>query len=331
MSDRLRKLIPVIVSLVAAGIFGFRAIPFLLDGETACRWDTIGWIILLVIGVQLVNAVKSQALLGWTEDWGRIIGVCLVGNFFGAFFFTQLAGDVSRVWMLNGDRRSSGRYELAVLRDRVSGLFAVGFLVLSVLFLFMGIGAGFWISLLMGWIILSMGSPLLERLFGGLANGILRLRVFRGLKLFQKLRSLQGQGWGESPNWFLVHFLSLLVQFAGVLAVYLSFSMIGSPLSLSQSTILTCVAALAVVLPLTLGGIGVREISQYSLLLGWGIGESHVAVGVAQLTIGFLLGTAIGAVGGKLLLERCKRAFLQHPAPLNYASGRAERSLVSED
>lgn len=107
--------------------------------------------------------------------------------------------------------------------------------------------------------------------------------------------------------------------------------MIGSPLSLSQSTILTCVAALAVVLPLTLGGIGVREVSQYSLLLGWGIGESHVAVGVAQLTIGFLLGTAIGAVVGKLLLERSKRSVLEHSAPFNYAAAKEERPLVEKD
>lgn len=162
MSGRLRKVIPLVVSLFAVGIFGFRAIPFLLDGEKVCRWDTVGLIVLVVIGVQLINALKSQALLGWKEDWCRIIGVCLVGNFFGAFFFTQLAGDVSRVWMLNGDRRSSGRYELAVLRDRVSGLFAVGFLVISVPFLIMGFGEAFWISLVMGWTMLAMGSPLLE-------------------------------------------------------------------------------------------------------------------------------------------------------------------------
>ena len=135
----------------------------------------------------------------------------------------------------------------------------------------------------------------------------------------------------EIPNWFLVHFLSLLVQFAGVFLVYLSFSMIGSPLGLDQSTILTCVAALAVVLPLSLGGIGVREVSQYSLLLSWGIGESRVAVGVAQLTIGFLLGTAIGAVIGKLLLDRGKRAVLEHSAPRGYSVGKRSESMVSEE
>lgn len=304
MKSRNRKLITIVFSILAVGVCCFRALPLLFGSETGFDWSTVIIISSMVIFVQLLNAIKFKVLLKGDGDLASLFGVCLVSNFMGAFLFTQLAGDVSRVWMLNGSRDSDGRHEVAVIRDRLSSLAIVGIMVVWVAGSEFGLFPKSSILLVLLVVLLVMCSSLLENWLTTWTSRLIRIPVLKNNVTLRKIQTFSEHSRLPLRDWFCVHMGSLIVQLVGVLAILFSFYRLGISLDLYEGSLLACVSALVVIFPLTVGGVGIREISMFSMMLHWGIDEATVTAGIAQLTVAFLLGTSIGAIAGRFFLKQ---------------------------
>lgn len=282
------------VSLLAVGIFVARIWPHLEASRGHFHPWAMGLIALMVLSVQGLHAWKLRLLLPAPPSFPKLLGVCLVGNFFGAMFFTQLAGDLCKLWMLGqGDEAAPGK-TLAVLRDRLSSCAAVA---VTLVWALSGGGTCAW-ALTLALLLLTSGwSGPAERLAADLLN-----RLNGRWKPIPTFHPEAAQPL-SSGRWLAVHGLSAAVQAAGALAVWGALRWAGANLDGTACVLLASVSALAVLLPLTAGGIGIREISSYALLLHWGIPEPSAAAGIAHLTTGFLLGCGLGALIGWPLLK----------------------------
>lgn len=281
------------VSLLAAGLFAGRIWPHL----GAMRGHFHPWaaclIALVVLSVQGLQAWKLRLLLPQPPPFPKLLGVCLLGNFFGAMFFTQLAGDLCKLWMLGQDDDTPGK-TMAVLRDRLSSCAAVG---LTLAWAAAGGGpAASALTLTLLAIAAALSGPGERWVVALLAWCSGR---WKSIPRFDPEAVVPPGRW----RWLAVHTLSGGIQAAGALAVWAALRWAGAGLDGTGCALLASVSALAVLLPLTAGGIGVREVSSYALLLHWGIAEPSAAAGIAHLTTGFLLGCGLGALIGWPLLK----------------------------
>jgi len=270
---------------------------------------TIDWAWwLAALGVALL--VQTIAALRWAA-LARPIGFPLPTNVFirrffeGAFFSlclpSSIGGDFIKAYRLS--HSTSGRLlaGCTVLADRLAGLTALGVLAGTALaamewslpwFQTMLVGAGL---LLAAWLPMRLGIASLHRLAGAFPEGHPARRFIAQLLPYQ-----------EQPG-LLTHafFWSLLVQVGSTLTVVLVGKSLGVTLSLMTWFAVVPLVALAMVLPITVSGVGIRESGLEFLLAPHGVAaEKAVAIGL----LWFLTTICCGLVGGVLfLLDRNPR------------------------
>ena len=270
---------------------------------------TIDWAWwLAALGVAL--CVHTIAALRWAA-LARPIGFPLptsvfIRRFFeGAFFSlclpSSIGGDVIKAYRLSDS--TSGRLlaGCTVLADRLAGLTALGVLAGTALaatewslpwFQTLLVGAGL---LLAAWLPMRLGIASLPRLAGAFSEGHPAKRFIAQLRPYS-----------EQPG-LLTHafFWSLLVQVGSTLTVVLVGKSLGVTLSLLTWFAVVPLVALAMVLPITVSGVGIRESGLEFLLSPHGVAaEKAVAIGL----LWFLTTICSGLVGGVLfLLDRNPR------------------------
>ena len=270
---------------------------------------TIDWAWwLAALGVAL--CVHTIAALRWAA-LARPIGFPLptsvfIRRFFeGAFFSlclpSSIGGDVIKAYRLSDS--TSGRLlaGCTVLADRLAGLTALGVLAGTALaatewslpwFQTLLVGAGL---LLAAWLPMRLGIASLPRLAGAFSEGHPAKRFIAQLLPYS-----------EQPG-LLTHafFWSLLVQVGSTLTVVLVGKSLGVTLSLLTWFAVVPLVALAMVLPITVSGVGIRESGLEFLLAPHGVAaEKAVAIGL----LWFLTTICSGLVGGVLfLLDRNPR------------------------
>jgi len=270
---------------------------------------TIDWAWwLAALGVALL--VQTIAALRWAA-LARPIGFPLPTNVFirrffeGAFFSlclpSSIGGDFIKAYRLSDS--TSGRLlaGCTVLADRLAGLTALGVLAGTALaaiewslpwFQTLLVGAGL---LLAAWLPMRLGIASLHRLAGAFPEGHPARRFIAQLLPYQ-----------EQPG-LLTHafFWSLLVQVGSTLTVVLVGKSLGVTLSLVTWFAVVPLVGLAMVLPITVSGVGIRESGLEFLLAPHGVAaEKAVAIGL----LWFLTTICCGLVGGVLfLLDRNPR------------------------
>lgn len=302
MRTRFFRILAILVSAAAAAVFLQRSLPHLAGAGSRFSLPATLGISFIVIALQLVNALKLRLLLPVPTSMQRLYAICLISNFFGALLSTQIAGDLSKLWILHRSRSAPGGHPLAVVRDRLSSLVAVGLVLLW------GLAANAlssspanWplhgLALLLSLLLCAWLTPRTERIVTSLAN-----RISRACGMRWRAPELPPRA--ETPRWTLVHACSLAIQLAGLATIAYSFGTLGTRPGLFQTVMLSSISVAAVILPLSVGGLGVREVSSYSLLLHWGYPAPIAAAAVAHLTAGYLTGTALGGLLGWALLAR---------------------------
>jgi hypothetical protein len=295
ISRPIQKRLAGTVSLLAAGMFAIEVWPHIDDTRGQFQPWAVGVIALMVIAVQGLHACKLRMLLTAPPPFSRLLAICLIGNFFGAVFFTQLAGDLCKLWLLRDGPEGQSGQPLAVLRDRLSSCAAVA------LTLAWALSGGTALS--------SVAAPFLLIIIAALSTPGERLAGSAWQRLRDRWKRIPEipiatlNSSMSSGRWLTVHALSLGVQAVGAFAVWAALWWAGASMDGTKSVLLASVSALAVLLPLSAGGIGVREVSSYALLLHWGTGEASAAAGIAHLTLGFLLGAGTGALIGWLMIK----------------------------
>lgn len=306
MSKRLR----LAVSLLLLGVLAWR-----MDwgqvraGFASLRLDL--WLLAVAVyaATQAVSAARWQLLarpLGFHEPFRRYLRYYYVGMFFNLVLPTSVGGDVVRGWCLDGKSgRRAGAF-ISVIADRVSGVVVLLLLALVAL-PFRPPELPAWLT----WTVGGMAGGTLLALailffFGRMAGtrhsafssqhpvlGTVSRWSFRSRNLQSAIHDLQSAIFPSPRVFVLSTALSVVVQLANVLVVWL----IGQALHLavpdSYYLILVPTVTLLTLLPISLNGMGVREGATALMLTPLGV-EAGTAVTLAFLWFAVFLLPSIG-------------------------------------
>ncbi len=207
----------------------------------------------LLAVTQLVSALRWQIIaraLGFQRSLGQLTGIYYIGMYFNLLLPTSVGGDVVRAWYLDG---GSGRRLAAfasVLLDRLSGLLVLLALACVALAL-TPLDLPAWIP----WFVWgAVGCSVL-----GLAA--LPLLAGRGEKAASRRQRLRAAlGVIRSPRVLVgTTLMSLWIQVANVVLVWLVGLAIGAPVPATYYWIVVPMVSLLTMLPVSVNGMGVRE------------------------------------------------------------------------
>lgn len=280
-----------------------------LLGTVDWRWWWAG--LALCVIVQLLASARWAALarpIGFRYPLSVFIRRFFEGQFFSLCLPTSIGGDVVKAYRLAGTTRGRVLAGCTVLADRLSGLTALGVIAVTAL-----IGNQRSLSmvptLMVGAAILA-AVLLAARLVVGHLDSIAKLLPARvGLRgIVASLLPYQ-----QRPRLITSAIVwSLLVQMGGALVVDAAGKSIGTDLPVSFWFAAVPLVALAMVLPISIGGVGVREGGLAVLLAPYGVpSEKAVAIGL----LWFLMSIVCGLIGGMMFLAD------RHPIPSADAPG----------
>jgi uncharacterized membrane protein YbhN (UPF0104 family) len=268
----------------------------------------LGAVALLLVA-QVVSARRWQLLarpFRFDCSLGKLTGFYYIGMYFNLLLPTSVGGDVVRVYYLNA---GSGRRLAAlatVLLDRLSGLVVLVALACVAVVLSP--------TELPAWIPLSMWGILAGGALATLAMPFLLTRGKHGPERAQQLRNMLVLL--RSPRLLVATtLLSLLVQLASALQVWMVGQAIHVPVPLAYYCIMVPMVSLLTLLPVSVNGMGVREGATALFLAPLGIGEG-TALSLALLW--FAVYASASLVGGLVYL------FGHFPKPVSPADAPAE-------
>jgi uncharacterized membrane protein YbhN (UPF0104 family) len=269
---------------VTAALLGVLACKLFFSGDLPKVAATfvnlqVGWWLLavaLLAFTQVVSAWRWREIarpLGFARPLRQMTGFYYIGMYFNLILPTSVGGDVVRAWYLDGYSGKRLQAFASVFLDRLSGLMVL-LLMACVAVLLSPLPVPRWVMWFTygtaGCAVLGLTAlPLLARHSEKVS---VRLRRLRGALLALR-----------SPRVLLLSTLSsLFVQAANVLVVWLVGLAIGADIPWSFYWILVPMVSLLTLVPISVGGTGVRENAMPLFLAPLGIGDG-VAVPLALL------------------------------------------------
>ncbi len=246
----------------------------------------------LFLATQFVSAARWQILaegLGLRQSIGQLVGFYFIGMYFNLILPTSVGGDVVRAWYLH---RQTGRRLpafLSVFIDRLSGL--------VVLVTLAGVAALLTPVPLPAWIAVSIAAAMAGAGLGIVLLPFLARHRWLGEKyaaLGDQLRTSLRMVISPAPL-----ALSLFVQAANVVLVWLIGLGIGLPVPFAYYWILVPMVSLLTMLPVSINGMGVREGATLLFLSHLGVSPG-AAVSLSFLW--FCVFTAASVGGGVVYL-----------------------------
>lgn len=260
------------------------------------RWWAAGFA--TAMAVQVVAAIRWAALarpIGFPFSIGLFVWRFFEGMFFSLCLPTTIGGDVVKAYRLADSTHGRLLAGCTVLADRLTGLTALGVLAGAALIGkegSLGVAATFAVGaglLLAALAVIWLGVGSLDKLLAVFPEPHAARQFISRLLPYQLRPSLMAQAVG----W------SLIVQAGGAVGVALIARGIGVDLPLSIWFAVVPLIALAMVLPISISGVGVREGGLAMLLAPSGVpAEKAVAIGL----LWFLMSIVMGLIGGALFL-----------------------------
>lgn len=231
----------------------------------------------------------------------------LLGSFCGGIFFnlflpSTIGGDIARSLDLGAHAKSKSIVAASVFLDRLSGF--VGLTLLAVVSLIFGhkfitepsvYAAVFIMVLILGSLFLILFN---ERVYGFI-NGSMRKR--QGLK--EKLKRLHAEIYffRSKPAVLYLNFLySVVIQAGSAFVSYLLLRSLHSDIKIIYPLIFTPLITLITVLPIAIGGLGLRDASSVFFYAKAGVGKD---IALGQSLLNFALIVFIGLIAGILYVS----------------------------
>ncbi len=290
-------------SLVLVGFLVWR-VDWRQAGAAFAQLDVTYWLLALALFLlaQAVSAVRWQILagrLGLGGRWWDYLSYYFTGMFFNLVLPTSVGGDVVRAWYLGrleGPTPPTGRRTAAffsVLADRVNG-FAVliGLGCLATLCCPTALPGWIWatVAAMGGACVLGLAAlPALPLLRSMLPAHPRLAHLLDGADLYRR----------DRRGMFLITALSLVVQLANVVLVWLIGEGMGLPVPPLYYGVMVPLVAMLTLLPISLNGMGLREGGTVLLLAPLGV-SSASAVTLSLLI--FAVYTAASLAGGLFYL-----------------------------
>jgi len=282
------------------------------DIGTALKNVDPGWLALalcLHIPGNLISAYRWQILAriqGDRHSLGYLLQSYLVGQFFNNFLPTRFGGDAVRIWDGSRQSKSLVKSSAIVVADRSTGLFA--------LFLF-ALGASLfrlefarklpviWVSLLVG----VSGLVVVAVFFLPLTGRLLEKFPARGLpaKALQKMLSFRRIliSYKDHKRPFLAAMMwAIILQVNVVVYYYLMGKAFHLAIPFLDYFIFIPIVLLIQTVPISLGGLGPRELAYVEIFKSYGIAAA--AAFSFSLVADVAVNLVIGLIGGLIYISR---------------------------
>jgi glycosyltransferase 2 family protein len=256
-----------------------------------------------------ISAVRWQLLLktqGIRISQGYLASSFLIGSFFNNILPTSVGGDIFRsLDIANKAKISVGKSASVLVIDRFAGVISAALYAVIALFLgFATIGTTsyvipiaifFAICLILGFLILN--------------PSILRLnKIVRKIKFLSKIREKLVEVYHTFSSFkkyklalFEALFCSLALQFGVICNYYLAARSLGVNLSLASFIFIVPVVATIAMLPITIGGTGLRENALVFFMVTLGVQNEKAAMTSLVL---FAMLLVLGIIGGIIYAVR---------------------------
>jgi glycosyltransferase 2 family protein len=289
----LKKTIKLLAGLGLLGTLILKAGPGnVLDGVLAVGWETYAVAVVLYLFGQVVCASKWRVIaasLGIVEPGWKYQALYLSGMFMNVFLPTAIGGDVGKAYLLSG-KDGFGTGIVSVLAERYFGFVVLTLILAAGLFLH----EGFLPTPAAGTLkFLPLAVIVLPYLLLPWEKRIRRL-------LFPSRPEVSPSFSGLLRNGKLVT-LSLVLS-AIFYTVYIAMHVVvgkklGIPATAGDFAIIVTLASLVSMIPVTIGGLGLREGSYMYLLSLQGVGShAGIAFGIAILAVSLTLSLLGGIV-----------------------------------
>jgi uncharacterized protein (TIRG00374 family) len=300
-------------------VFSFSILAFLLLREVRIK-DIPGALrnvdlLLLLLSFSLhalgllISAYRWQILIRAQEDnvpLGFLAKSYLVGNFFNLFLPTRFGGDAVRIWDGSRYSRSLLKSSAIVIVERFTGI---------IILLSFAFGASLmridmarrlpviWISLLVGFLGLLLAFFLLSRP----AYMVFRKIPERGILTAIKMKAFQFREIilvyrKRKAAFFKALFWALLLQINVILHYYLAGRAFHLEIPLLDYFIFIPIILLILTIPVTISGLGLREILFIQIFATYGIAD-YLAFSFS-LVADFVFTLIIGIIGGVIFILR---------------------------
>ena len=278
-------------------------------------WIIFGWLCYSL--VEVLATVRWQMLLrvqGITLSWLRAFAIVMIALFFNMFLPGLVGGDAVRLYFVfKCAPRQKTRATLSVAMDRVLGMLSILFLaalIVTVRFRWLSRSSATLHIVYLVVALLGAGCVCVLLLFGAVHFGLLHRLPTR-----TPFRSVIAES-GKALQIYGAHLGIMSIAFAitvvAHITYYLSFYCAAKSLhgahtaALSLTDILSIMPLVNTVtaLPISFGGVGVRE-TLFQELLG---NLAHVPAAIAAISasLGFVIQASWGLLGGALFLVSYK-------------------------
>ncbi len=267
-----------------------------------CNFSLFSLAFLIFISCYYLGLLRWQMLLHALDlkpPLRKIVIAFSGGLFFNLVMPSTIGGDVARTYTLFSHTKEGGKVAATVILDRLSGFLALNFIAI--------------LSLAFGWrfidsklVVLSIAimtstfSIIVMLLFSRRASNklcsllnffklhkviSLWMKVFNAILLFRQKKVV-----------LLKNFIvSILIQGSSVLVFYLIAVSLGAQTRLLYFLILVPIIGAISTLPITIGGLGLRDASTILFFSKVGIAAN---IALATSLISFFFTTAVGVLGG---------------------------------
>jgi glycosyltransferase 2 family protein len=282
------RLFTLLKLLVSSGILAF--LIFMISWEDALI--TVGRAcLLIIIGAFLFSIVerilvtyKWHILLrarGMMVKFTRLLSINMIGSYFGLFLPSSLSTDAVRGYFLYKDSSEKALSVSSVIMDRSLALLSLFFLASISLLIADNIGHGAELSLLA----LLMCIVLLGSFFAvqnkKLVSLLERIHCKKILNIIGKVLKLRDSfvEYRRFPKTLLLcFFYSLAVQFIRALTYFLISEGYNLNIPLTHFLVYIPVVIIMIMVPISIGGLGVREGTFVTLFSALGVSTSDAVV-----------------------------------------------------
>jgi len=243
---------------------------------------------------QVILRAQGIRASGWRLFW-----LYMVGYFFNTILPTNVGGDVVRAYALGKSTGENAKAFASVFVERFTGLTALILVALVAFFAALRTLWDFWLNIAMVVSVIGyLGLVLLlyNQRYLGWFESRLKLGFLR--KIVQKLKKFQDATLSlhEHPGTLIFAMInSFVFYFAAVINVWVTARAFHCPMGIWDSFILTPIIMVIMMLPISIGGIGLAEWAYFFMFDRFGFGG---AVGLSVALLMRLKALVAGVFGG---------------------------------
>ncbi|MDR0999926.1 MAG: flippase-like domain-containing protein [Clostridiales bacterium] len=271
-------------------------------------WDIV--VCGLIYSVSVFVAAASWKVLVWDCRFAKLVSAMLVGHFYSFVLPGQLFGEASKMlYLAKGNPKGTAeRYSASIIVDKLTSL--LGLLLIGVIGIIVDwkIEGVRYIAILLAALFIAVAVALFLLRFDNVWSLVGKIKEW--LDRFQRLNKLSALGmrffsaWRNFARQSGIILASIVIgtvfQLILVLLNWYVCQALGIPILYHSLCWIHAVMSLVALLPITIGGIGVREVGYAGLFALLGLDVTN-AVSVSLIM--FAVGVAVALVGGLVVLK----------------------------